>query len=652
MLRSLTSQRGHLLGGTALALLVALPVAAQETFSDNVISLDPIEVRYKDPVGAAADRATAAYVADAEVERARMGDLKDLFAGIASVSVGGAIPVAQKIFVNGVDMLNLTIALDGALQNNRAFHHVSANAFDPGVLKSVRVDPGIAAADTGPNAVAGAVIMETVDAEDILRDGQNFGGTARLSFGDNGQTFGRSLTLAGRSDGGFEFLAYAKSATGDDYEDGSGATVSGTGAELQSRLLKLAYESREGHRVELSGQQIKDDGARPYRANIGAVVGGRPVPETRIYDTTRTSYSLRYENTNDLGMWDPEVVVGYSESDIRVPSPYQSVGISSTLSAKVQNTFHLSDSNTVTAGIDYYKKESEYSDPTDGRFDEAADNLGVFAQARLTPADRWTVSAGLRYDWQDFTGIGGYETSANGASGNAAVTFEVSESFSVRAGYSNVFGGIQLEDNYEFWRQWDYSGLRSARAQNMNLGFDWHRDALRVGGEIFLTEIDDARGGGDTFDFQSRGYNLGATYDWGDGFVRMTYSNSEIEVNGASSGSYEALDYGAPLGQVIALEVQHELVAYDLLIGGSLDMALDYDDTQSTSDQGLEGYQVVNVFAEYTPPQLPALILRASINNLFDESYADRSTYGADYSSIVPLNEPGRTFVFEAIARF
>jgi hemoglobin/transferrin/lactoferrin receptor protein len=319
--------RTRLLCGTALTVLTALPAAAQD-FEANVISLDPIEVRGQDPMGAAADRATAVYVADAELERSRMGDLKDLFAGIASVSVGGAIPVAQKIFVNGVDMLNLTIALDGALQNNRAFHHATAtaNAFDPGVLKFVRVDPGVAAADTGPNAVAGAVIMETVDAEDILDDGDNFGGTARLSYGDNGKTFGRSLTLAGRSEG-FEVLGYVKSATGEDYEDGNGNVVKGTAAELQSLLLKLAYESLEGHRLEFSGQQISDDGARPYRANIGAIIGGRPVPETRIYDTTRTSYSLRYENTLNTGLWDPEVVIGYSESDIRVPDPSLSVGI-------------------------------------------------------------------------------------------------------------------------------------------------------------------------------------------------------------------------------------------------------------------------------------------------------------------------------------
>ncbi|KUP93386.1 TonB-dependent receptor plug domain-containing protein [Tritonibacter horizontis] len=645
MLAMKTSLRASLLCGAAAALLPLAPAKAQ------VITLDPIIVRGNDPIGDAADRATAVYVADAELERARLGDLKDLFAGLASVSVGGAIPVAQKIFVNGVDMLNLTIAVDGALQNNRAFHHVTANAFDPGMLKFVRVDPGIAAADTGPNAVAGAVIMETVDAGDVLQAGENFGGTFRLGYGSNGQTATGSLTLAGRTDRGFEILAYAKRASGDDYKDGNGNVVAGTGADMSSQLLKFAWESAEGHRVEFSGQQLIDDGARPYRANIGDIVGAT-TPATRIYDTRRSSYSLRYENTNDFGMWDPEVVLGFSESDIAVPSPYQSSGMSDTLSFKAQNTFHLSDSSTVSAGVDYYRKSAEYSDPTDGALEEGSNNVGLFAQLRMEPTEKWRVSGGVRYDWQDFDGIGDYEQSANGASGNLSATYRITDQLSVRAGYSSVFGGIPLEDNYEFWRRWTYDGLRSTRAQNYVAGLDWSNDRLTLGGEVFLTKINDARSGGANIDFESQGYSIAGTYGWDLGFLRFSYTDTDVKVNGNASGSYEALDLGAPLGQVIALEVQHELPGQNLVVGGSLDMALDYDDTEGTSGQGLEGYEVVNLFAEYTPPSMPDVTLRASVNNLFDTDYADRATYGADYASVVPLKEAGRSFMLELVARF
>lgn len=92
---NLYSIRAQSLLGTALVFTSgATAVAQDETVDPDVFSLDSIEVRMNDTAGLAADRATAAYVSEADLERSRMGELKDLFAGIASVSVGGAIPVA------------------------------------------------------------------------------------------------------------------------------------------------------------------------------------------------------------------------------------------------------------------------------------------------------------------------------------------------------------------------------------------------------------------------------------------------------------------------------------------------------------------------------------------------------------------------------
>ena len=637
-----------LMSSAALSSAGALSAHAQE---GTAFQLDPIVVEARDEQAFAADRATAVYVSDAELERARIGDLKDLFAGVASVSVGGGIPLAQKIYVNGVDMLNLAVTIDGVLQNNRAFHHVSANAIDPGLLKAVRADAGVAAADTGPNALAGAVVMETVDAADILEDGRSFGGNVRLGYSDNGETFNRALTAAGIQ-GGFEWLAYIKSATGEDYTTGAGDKMEGSAADLQSYLLKAAYETAEGHRFELSGQQLVDDALRPWRANFGGVTAPRPGQEgLRRYDTTRSNYAFSYENTLADGVWDPKVVLGYSESLIDVPHPYESEGTSSAWSGTVQNTFNLSGVDTIVAGIDFYDRIGRYEGPGE-RYEEGAQNIGVFAQARLEPTDRWKLSFGARADWQEFEGIGGYRDDVAGMSGNVSVAYDLTDELEVRAGYSSVFGGIGIEDNYTFLPSWDYDGLKPARAQNVTAGFDWKRGELSIGGEVFVTEIDHARSATSNFDFKSKGFNLGVGYGWTGGFARLTYSSSEVTVNGSAAGSYDALDFGTPIGQVLALQAQHTLAGADLTFGGSLDLALDYDDTEEVSDLPLDGYEVVSLFVEYIPPQLDRVTLRAEVNNLFDVDYADRATYGADYFDVVPLSEPGRTVTLSAVARF
>lgn len=645
------------------ALFAAQPVLAQQG-APQVVTLDPITLRALDADGSAADRGASQYVAEAELDRARMGDLKDVFAGLASVSVGGAIPIAQKIFVNGVDMLNLSVTLDGVEQNNRAFHHVSANAIDPGLLKFVRVDAGVGAADAGPHAIAGAVVMETVDAADILEAGRDFGGNLRLSYGENGHTLGRAATLAGRQDlggaGSVDWLAYAKRATGDDYEAGGGDRVRGTAADLESLLLKLAYETPDGHRFELSGQRLEDSALRPYRANMAGVVG-RPVPELRVYDTTRDSYGLSYENTQARGLWDPRAVIGRSRSVVRVDQPtevppYVSNGDSDTVSAKLENRFHLNDTDSVTAGIDWYDRTSTYRDPY---FDltETARNIGLYAQARLEPTEALDLSAGLRWDRQRFEGTNGWQTSNSGLSANLSLAYDVTQALTLRAGASTAFGGIVLEDNYTFNGAWDYTSLQPARSRNYTLGFAYDAGGnLTLDGQLFLTQVDDARGGTysavENVDFESRGYNLGLGYGWSGGYLRASVSDSRVEVNGGGASSYDALDFGAPLGQVLAIEAQHNPGGSAWTLGGSIEAAARYDDVDSDSDREIPGYSVVNLFAEYAPVAVEGLVLRAEIANLFDKDNADRATYGGDYSTVTPLREPGRNISLVATKRF
>ncbi len=634
----------RILAGTASVLAMSQMAAAQE----ESFSLDPIVVEAEDELGGSADRATSMYVTERELENARTGDLKDVFSGIASVSVGGALPLTQKIFVNGVDMLNLGVTIDGASQNNRAFHHVSANAIDPGLLKAVRVDATVSPADAGPYALAGSVVFETLDATDILEFGQVVGGNLRLSYSDNGDTAQGALTLAGMYRG-FEWVLYGKRATGDDYDDGDGNEVFGTAADLTSFLGKLAYESDTGHRIEYSGLQLDDDELRQFRANFGGLEG--VTDSLRRYDTQRSSHSLSYQNMQAGGFWDPRLEIGYSESDIRVPEPWDSNGLSDTWSASIQNVFHLSATDRVNAGMDFQKRTGEYTSPTFGDDNsEESFNTGIFAQARMEPVERLKLSFGGRYDWQSFEGVNGDDIDSNGASGNVSATYAITDTVDIRAGASSVFGGIDIEDNYTYLPTWEYDGLEASRANNATVGMDWRIGALSLGGEFFLTEINNARGGVDNFDFESKGFNLGATYGWATGFMRATLSRSDVEVDGDPVDSYYALDYGAPLGTVAAFEVQQETGVDGLRVGGGLDLAFDYDMPDGVND--LDGYEVVNVFAEYVPPQMESVLLRLTVDNLFDAEYADRATYGGEYDELTTLKEPGRTISLVAVKTF
>lgn len=128
--------------------------------------------------------------------------------------------------------------------------------------------------------------------------------------------------------------------------------------------------------------------------------------------------------------------------------------------------------------------------------------------------------------------------------------------------------------------------------------------------------------------------------------------HSKVWVDGAGDDSFTALDFGAPLGTVIALEVEQDTPVNGLRVGGGIHAALDYDDMPGFATSTIPGYPVVNLFAEYKPPRMPNLTLRAEVDNLFDTDYADRATYGGDFASVTTLKEPGRTLSLVAVATF
>ncbi|MCC4239282.1 TonB-dependent receptor [Thalassospira povalilytica] len=654
----------RLLAGTGLSYRIGSNgaitiVSTAQGDADGATSLSPILVEANthtdDHIGAA-DRAQSIYVTPEDFERRNPQDVKDVFAGQSAVSVGGSVPLNQKLYVNAIEETNLAISIDGARQNNKVFHHSGTNLIDPSLLKAARVDPGVAPADAGPAALGGAIVYETVDVADVLEPGRSLGGFAKASYDTNGETFTNDLASYGRA-GGFELLGYFKWAKGDDYEAGNGDQVPGTEADMRSGLIKSAYEAQSGHRFEFSGEQVRDRARRPYRANMTDLTN-RNQPDELGYDMRRRNFTFNYGQNGADGLWDPKAVLAYSETYLYAPLTEQGRGTTGSFSGKFENDFNLSERDTITTGVDFYHDTAEYDGPTSDREEEAT-NFGGYAQARLQPLDPLRLSFGLRGDSQKFVGLDGTEIENEGLSGNVAAAVDVTEFLTINAGYSNVWGGIALAENYVMNPAWDYSkGVKPVRAENYTTGFEVQHEGFSFNAGIFRSTFDNARdpgwstGPSVVVDFETRGYNLGAGYNWGPGFARVTYTDSEITLNGSPADSDGTQYLGAPLGRVIALEAAHTIEGINLTVGGTIDAALKNTDTADAGGTAQEAYEVVGLYAEYKPEAADYLTLRIEANNIFDEEYADRGSYGQDFTNVVPLYEPGRSFLLMAKAQF
>lgn len=603
------------------------------------------------------------------LERENPSDLQDVFKSEPSITVGSSIPASQKLYVNGVEETNLNVTIDGGRQNNKIFHHNATTIVDPSLLKAVRVDPSVAPADAGPGALAGSVAYETKDVADLLDPEKNFGGFVTGEYESNGSVFSKSASLYGRA-GGFEALTFLKFSDGGVRNDGDSATIIGSGTNLSSGLAKFAYQSETGNRYEFSFERVIDDEQRPYRADIGRIIGGRPVPLTRNYDLDRQNIVFSYTNEKADGWWDPEVTLAYSVTDLALlEDTQQSFGTTNSLNGKFQNRFAVG-TGTITAGLDFYSDSAEldYRFLANAAFNEAgtekAQNTGLFVQARLEPNEKTRVSFGARADHQRFEGIDGTKSNSSGLSGNLSGEYDLTENLTINAGLSHVWGGVALAENFIINPAWTYAagGITPVTSDNIFLGFDAALGNWDLGGKVFQTELNDVRtpsyrGGPNlTTDVRARGFELGAGYNWGTGSARIAYANIDTDINGRTTDSFTGRYLVAPIGEVITLEVVQNFDDKGLKIGANGQIVLKETDTFDADTNGvgltLPSYQVFNAFVEYKPKRMPNLTIRGELSNIFDEAYANRGTYGQEYNGVVALNEPGRSIKITGTINF
>jgi len=655
---------------------VRLSNVSAENLDSTVLDPIMVEARQSSTGDAsypgAPDGGNTVSITAEDLQRIDPQDLQDIFRDTPGVQVGSSLPISQKVYVNGIEETNLAVTIDGSRQKGKLFHHSGNVPIDPDLLKAVRVDPGVAPADAGPGALAGSIAYETKDVGELLAPGDNFGGSASTEYNTNGDIFTVDTTLFGRNSG-FEALGYFKTARGSEFEDGDGTTVIGSETDLVSGLGKIGYQHDSGYRVELSYETVEDDGDRPYRANFLSTTGGRPVSATRTYRTKRENAVVSFENATPDGWVNPYARLALSTTHLdTLETDNNNFGTYESFNGAFGNTSKIK-LGTINFGLDFYSDSAEGDFPDYGSewigLTERSKNVGVFGQARLEPMERLRLSFGARGDYNNFEGLDGSESDNSGLSGNVSGEFDVLPFLTASAGASHVFGGVELAEPFLANPDWVYpdGGMEPSTANNLFAGLEFHGDGLNpelagvtVFGKVFKTTIDDIRdenysGGPDVYsDVESVGFEVGAGYAWQDGLVRVSYADIDTEINGVS-GSSEYQYIGTPIGQVITALAEYSFPSTGVTLGADAQFFLEEDSTNiysSAATRPYPAYEVANAFVSYTPPDLDFLTVRATVKNIFDETYADRASAGQEYTGVEVLNEPGRSFILSAKMRF
>ncbi|MFV0303388.1 MAG: TonB-dependent receptor domain-containing protein [Paracoccus sp. (in: a-proteobacteria)] len=648
------------LASVSLMALSAALAAQEATISQTpgIIVLDRITLVADGEENVEATGGTV--VSEEDIETLQPADVSELFQRNSSISVSGGGGQAKRIHVFGLEQSSLAVSVDGVPQFKDNWHHSGSNVLDPAFLKRVEVEAGAAAADAGFGAGAGAIRYETLGARDLLTDGRSQGGRVSLSYGSNGRGVSASLAGYGVHEG-FDWFAMVHTAQGDDYETGDGYKMPGTEPATIGGLLKAGYEF-EGHRVELSYERTEDDADRVARMNMDQAHTRDAYP----LKVTSNTLSLKYTEVTPTASWDPEAMLYVSRNKYRRPN-FIVGGFGGDMDMKAEsvggvlkNSFDLGVGR-ITAGVDF--NYSDYHIDNYGDTDFPVHTLetmqvGSFVQGRFSFANGIDLSTGLRLDHQRFTDWNGDRHTDTGASANATISYEFAPGYEVFAGASHTWMGYDLgEYGYLHARGSTLGvadGYKPATARNYKLGLNATQDNWTGNITLFETTLknlaNDYWGDGPTpmFDnagkYRSRGVTVQANYNWGSGRVGASMTKADVDYEGE-----DVLPNGGnamPIGDMATLFVDQDLPQYNLRVGGTLELAGRLDDSYIT-DAGyseLPGYGVVNAYAEWRPQDYRNVVVRLGVDNLFDKTFYERTSY-AQYAprDVYPLYAPGRT---------
>ncbi|MEP3157663.1 MAG: TonB-dependent receptor [Nitratireductor sp.] len=642
---------------------------------------------------------TDSAISREDIDIVQANDLGDLFRRTPSVSVGGAIGIAEKIYVRGLEDAQLNISIDGAQIQGTLFHHVGRVSIEPELLERVDVQTGAGEATSGFGAIGGAIRFRTRDAIDLLEPGRDFGGIARAGWFSN-DGYKLSATAYGRIAGDVGIIASYVHQDRGNYEDGSDNEVPGSGAEQNVGFVKIGGEVGGGHAFSLSYEQRDEEGEFGARPNWPVLAGDPLFPAEAQRRTAIGNY--RFDDGGPIAV---ELTGYWSKAEFELDR-FDRWGL---YGAEIENwggDLRLNarlGSHDITGGIEYRNDHvtSAYLDdtamwqpwawdPAIGSFSEEGELFGLYVQDRWRVFEPLLISFGARYDNYSLNLVTyGGEADSDGVSFNIGADYEIAPGLTANAGYAEAFRGKEISDAFTLEHNAAWAilqpGLRPEKVNNFEAGLSYDRNGLFASAAYFRMEIEDVvldqlyrdrtatPSQNNTYyenvgEFRTEGFELRAGYRSGAFGITAFYNHYDPELNGVAVNGYEHLALGNTLGDqwnvsatfdpTPTLGFEASLTRFERVENLEVlfrDRDLGFVPTTEFIDK--PGYTTVDLFARWQPLGTRSVELFAAVYNLFDETYIAHASVGdytaiPDYEIVSGVNEPGRNIRLGASFRF
>lgn len=620
--------------------------------------------------------ATNLSITAEDIEQFQANDLADVFRESPSVSVGGSVGVAQKIFIRGLEDAYLNVTVDGAQQTSTLFHHIGRVTLDPDLLKQIDVQAGAGEATSGPGAIGGSIRFKTKDAQDLLRGDEQFGGRVKASYFSNEGTR-YSGSLYGKLSDSWGLLGYYSTVDRDNFEDGDGNEVLGTAADQDLMFLKASGYIADNQYLSISAEQRDEEGEFSARPNWVVLEGAPLYPSEAERDTYVANY--RFDHSALVFL---EATAYQTSSSFR-GGRFDYLSDIDTYGFDVRNTSEITN-HVFTYGVDYRKDEVE-SGPGVGPVQNAEEGsvMGIYAQAHSNITPELLLSYGVRYDDFDFQQqilIDDYygtpvtdEPSGlddNELSFNVGLEYQLTEAWTLGLGYAEAARGKQIGDGFTL-DEYLYDGedvpvvasdVVPETVTNIEASIEYSANNLNARLSAYESTIDDVLFSGyqgnsvfnNIGDLESSGVEFNLAYRWDSVDVYFGFSSVDVELmpreglysvpyNSIDINGYEFVGLGNSRGDTWVLGADYTVTA-DISIGFNITMvddinidtlhqALENGWTDSLYSLNKADYTLVDIYGEWEVTN--DLRLNLAVTNLFDEAYIDHSSVG-DYSEVFP----------------
>jgi hemoglobin/transferrin/lactoferrin receptor protein len=615
--------------------------------------------------------ASVSVVTRDQIDDRQAKDIATIVRDLPGVTMGGTPREGGQLpTIRGYQGPDIIVRVDDARRSLDASVGLLTPLYlDPNFVKRVDVVRGPSSATHGGGGLGGVMAFRTIDADDVLTEGQDIGGRFKAGYRTGDGSVNTNATAAAQS-GGASVLASGTLRNYHNVNTGTGSAENTQNGTTENGLFKLGYAPNDLNAFQASYMRYFDAGFGPTNpaSNDSATTGFKYV------ERSQDEFTGRWEFRDGGKEWlDGKVAAYYTnlkyDSQRRTTTTTDSTYDVETIGGTAQNSSRFAISgmkHRVTYGIDGY--QDQLTNTSAGGLAVVNPNgtmvaVGGFLQDEVQLAENWTAIPTLRYDRYDAEGGSSETNSANRMSPKLAVKWQAIPALGLFASYGEAFRAPTLTELYMSSStgvfQWfrSNSALKPQVSRTKEVGATLSFDNLMLEKDAFRFKIN-------AFDEKVRDHiyqnvvayngttpinqyeNVARAHRWG-GEAEASYRAGDWELGLGYSRVRVDYNYLLSPPDKVTTNVGYFVDEFlSLRYGARFVAAQDYDDkVDTTSDRRRSGYAVHDIGATYDRDWYR---FDVGITNLFDKAY---SSYQQSLKTSY-VYEEGRSLNLSGTVRF